>query len=130
MIDFKENKTPGLSNTAVKSLLRADPTSLYSIPDSAEKSNSFSEKSSEKISDGGKSSYAGESQVNHDLAEKRGERHSLKDKVDIEGEIEYNIGDYDLYTSTDDFYNTVLQETEVRLQEVLQIKQREWPRVR
>ena len=55
----------------------------------------------------GKSSYAGESQVNHDLAEKRGERHSLKDKVDIEGKIEYNIGNYDLYNSTDDFYNTV-----------------------
>ena len=59
------------------------------VPDSAEKSNSFSEKN-RKISDVGKSSYAGESQVNHDLAEKRGERDSVKDDVDSEGKKVYN----------------------------------------
>ena len=50
----------------------------------------FPKKSSEKNSDGGKSSYAGESQVNHDLAEKHGERDSLKDDVDSEGKKVYN----------------------------------------
>lgn len=50
LIDFKENKTPGLSNTAVKDLLRADQAShAISIPDSSEKINP-SDENSEKVS--------------------------------------------------------------------------------
>ena len=49
LIDFKENKTLGLSNTAVKNLLRADQVSYSnSIPQSAEKSIISAKKSSER----------------------------------------------------------------------------------
>ena len=51
LIDFKEDKTPGLSNTAVKNLLRADQASYSnSISYSSEKSNSFEKKTLENIS--------------------------------------------------------------------------------
>ncbi len=53
LIDFKEDKTPGLSNTAVKSLLRADQASYdNSIP---QKSNLSTQNSKKVLNDGGES---------------------------------------------------------------------------
>ena len=54
LIEFKENKTLGLSNTAVNNLLRTDQASYISIiPDSTEKINPSDEKSAKKSRDEG-----------------------------------------------------------------------------
>ena len=51
LIDFKEDKTPGLSNTAVNNLLRADQASyISSIPQPTQKSNTSTTKSSKNSS--------------------------------------------------------------------------------
>ena len=51
LIDFKEDKTPGLSNTAVNNLLRADQASyMSSISQPTQKSNTSTKKSSKKSS--------------------------------------------------------------------------------